>query len=166
MKKWFGPGWPRWPLFLAGFLAIGLRPAHAGDETLVYTVQAGDTLSQIAQAQLGNPEAWKQLQRLNKVADPDRLVPGARIRIPLGLSRSQPGNAQVVWVQGALPSERYQVQVARDSAFTDVLQTNEQSVPEVRVASSQACYIRIKRLGLNGFPGAFESVQVFDPATH
>ncbi len=124
---------------LAGMLALG-SAAQANDGVMIYTVQAGDTLSQIARTQLSNPEAWRQLQRLNKVADPNRLVPGARLKIPLGLSRAQPGEAQVLWVQGDVQVKRIKsggfvaLSVGESLSSGDVLQTGEQGSLTLRFA--------------------------------
>jgi nucleoid-associated protein YgaU len=44
----------------------------------LYTVRSGDTLSKIAQQQLGNPNRWPEIARLNRdiIPDPDRITPG------------------------------------------------------------------------------------------
>ncbi|MEO6205215.1 MAG: LysM domain-containing protein [Mycobacteriales bacterium] len=47
-----------------------------------YTVRSGDTLSRIAQSQLGAAAKWPALARLNGLRDPDRLTVGQRLRLP------------------------------------------------------------------------------------
>jgi nucleoid-associated protein YgaU len=47
-------------------------------------VKAGDTLSGIAKAQLGNAAAYMKIFELNKdqLTDPDKIKPGQELRLP------------------------------------------------------------------------------------
>jgi len=49
-----------------------------------YTVKAGDTLSAIAKAHLGNANAYMKIFELNKdqLTDPDKIKPGQVLRLP------------------------------------------------------------------------------------
>lgn len=47
----------------------------------VYTVQPGDTLSEIAERYCAN---WRDIAATNNLADPDRIYPGQRLVIPNG----------------------------------------------------------------------------------
>jgi nucleoid-associated protein YgaU len=60
----------------------GAPAAAAGAKT--YTVKTGDTLSQIAQAQLGSAGAYMKIFDLNKdqLTDPDKIKPGQVLRLP------------------------------------------------------------------------------------
>jgi nucleoid-associated protein YgaU len=59
----------------------GPAPAPASE---TYTVQAGDTLSKIAKAKLGDANAYMKIFELNKdvLADPDKIKPGQVLKIP------------------------------------------------------------------------------------
>jgi len=50
-----------------------------------YTVQRGETLSEIAQRTLGSSKRWPELVKANEnvIRDPNALVPGTVIRIPV-----------------------------------------------------------------------------------
>lgn len=52
--------------------------------TKTYTVQDGDTLAKIASKVLGSRGRWPEIHALNRdrLADPDRVVPGMVIRVP------------------------------------------------------------------------------------
>lgn len=65
-----------------------------------YAVRPGDTLIDIAAAYMARPQDWPQLQALNEVADPRRLVPGTRLRIPLAWLRQGAAVATVIHVRG------------------------------------------------------------------
>ncbi|NJR68261.1 MAG: LysM peptidoglycan-binding domain-containing protein [Synechococcales cyanobacterium CRU_2_2] len=49
-----------------------------------YTVQAGDSLSKIAEKTLGDPKRWPEIGILNGIADPSKLSVGMVLRIPVG----------------------------------------------------------------------------------
>ncbi len=58
-------------------LSIEIKPVF-------YTIQKGDSLSKVAQAQYGDPMKWKALFEANRevIKDPDLIYPGQQIRIP------------------------------------------------------------------------------------
>ena len=54
-------------------------------EKKTYTVKAGDTLSDIAQAEMGDANRWRELYAANKDAvgdNPDMIHPGLKLEIP------------------------------------------------------------------------------------
>ncbi|MFH8890297.1 peptidoglycan DD-metalloendopeptidase family protein [Streptomyces sp. NPDC017949] len=57
------------------------RPA-ADKAPAAYTVKAGDTLSGIALANLGNAGRYPEIARLNGITDPDRIRAGQRLKLP------------------------------------------------------------------------------------
>lgn len=58
---------------------VGALPAGA---TYAYKVRAGDTLSEIAQRELGSSRRWKEIAAANPGLDPAKLWRDATIRIP------------------------------------------------------------------------------------
>jgi nucleoid-associated protein YgaU len=58
--------------------------ASAGSAAQTYTVKAGDTLSKIAKAQLGDANAYMDIFNANKdqLTDPDKIKPGQVLKIP------------------------------------------------------------------------------------
>ena len=60
----------------------------AADEKVAeksYTIKGGDTLSDIAQEQLGDAGRWKEIYELNKdvIGDnPDMIHPGKKLKLP------------------------------------------------------------------------------------
>ena len=65
-----------------------------------YRIAPGDTLIGISDEYLLRPADWPRLQRLNKIADPLRLVPGSEVRIPNGWLRQTATEAEAVFVRG------------------------------------------------------------------
>lgn len=86
-------------LLLAGCTLGAVAPAAAqqapADTAAVHVVRPGDTLWDLAQRYLENPFLWREIYELNRdvVANPNRIYPAERIRIP-GLV-VQPGEVTV-----------------------------------------------------------------------
>lgn len=93
-------------LLLAGPAFAQDAPSSSTTEEWIYTVQPGDTLSQIASQHLANAVAWKQLQKLNKIADPNKLTPGSSLRVPYGLSSPDLAHAEALRVKGTVTVSR------------------------------------------------------------
>lgn len=89
------PGWrPTLPSAVPGTFELRDLLAFAGvlptlvtlpqPQPLTYVVQPGDTLSSIAQAELGDGGRWPQIFALNRdqISDPDLIVAGQVLRMP------------------------------------------------------------------------------------
>lgn len=79
-------------------------PATAASSALPdawgYRIARGDTLISIAGAELQRPRDWPGLQRLNRIENPRRLVPGSTLSIPVQWLRANEASAEIVFVQG------------------------------------------------------------------
>ncbi|MDO9314908.1 MAG: FecR domain-containing protein [Burkholderiaceae bacterium] len=65
-----------------------------------YRIVPGDTLIGISDEYMVRPADWPRLQRLNRIADPLRLVPGSEVRIPTDWLRQMVTVAEAVFVRG------------------------------------------------------------------
>ncbi|RFC37549.1 MAG: FecR family protein [Candidatus Nitrotoga sp. LAW] len=91
------------PLRYVIALALSLQLANAGaaaEPEWLYTVNPSDTLIGIAADYLANPNNWHQLQKLNGVAEPKRLRPGTKLRLPVALLKREIVIAEVIYVHG------------------------------------------------------------------
>ena len=90
------------PFVLLGMLfhfwLVAAPPASA--QEWLYTVRPGDNLWNITADYLTRMDYWPRLQALNQVADPERLPPGMKLRIPVAWLKRLPASAQVTHVQG------------------------------------------------------------------
>jgi len=75
-------------------------PAAAAEPDLVHAVQAGETLYGLAEQYTGRSDRWHLLQQHNGIADPYRIEPGTRVRIPAALLVFAPSFATVSYVTG------------------------------------------------------------------
>lgn len=82
-----------------------LSPA-AADSDWRYIIQPGDTLIGLTERYLQPDRHWRDVQRLNRVADPLRLPPGGVLRMPLAWLSREASVAQTVFVQGQVSLQR------------------------------------------------------------
>jgi hypothetical protein len=84
---------------------LSLHPAARCAEEWEYTVQPGDTLWDLSERYLLDLSFLPRLQRLNRVADPKRLLPGTRLRFPVAWMKSTSPAARLVAVDGDVQIE-------------------------------------------------------------
>lgn len=86
-----------------GFLLLS-QTAFAADTSKEwkYTVADGDTLIGLTDTLLKPPATWRKLQKLNKVPDPLRLIPGSTLRIPTDWLRGEATVAEIIHMQGSV----------------------------------------------------------------
>jgi hypothetical protein len=75
--------------------------AQAGAEH-VHVATPGDTLIGIGDQLLAEPRRWRDVARLNRLADPDRIAVGQRLRIPVGWMRTEPRPATLLSSTGSV----------------------------------------------------------------
>lgn len=64
----------------------GERGGQDSTSTRTYVVKSGDTLSDIAQSEMGDAKRWPELYEANKDAvgkNPDLIHPGLELKIPV-----------------------------------------------------------------------------------
>ena len=73
-------------------------PAHAQvtDPQVEFTVVKANTLIGLSREILVTPNAWHEVARINHLADPDVILPGQVLRIPVRLLRTTPQGAKIV----------------------------------------------------------------------
>ncbi len=77
-----------------------------------YQVRLGDTIWDLAQRYLRDPNDWPRLQALNDVSEPRRLTPGSIVRFPLDWLRLDHVTARVAALHGDVTVERAEGGVA------------------------------------------------------
>ena len=63
-----------------------------------YTVQPGDTLSKIAEEQLGEMELWPYLASINQIASPYTIYPGEVINIGVAEVEAKKKKSAWPWI--------------------------------------------------------------------
>jgi hypothetical protein len=88
-------------MFAAYFFVVSAH-AFADDQGAMwrYTVRPGDNLITLGKKHLVNPDDWKEVQRLNHIKNPHRMEAGKVLRVPVGMVKQGPADAEVVFVSG------------------------------------------------------------------
>ena len=75
---------PSWRDDVIADIKVVAPAGGAAPAAKTYTVKAGDTLSAIAKAQMGNAQAYMKIFEANKdqLSDPDKIKPGQVLKIP------------------------------------------------------------------------------------
>jgi hypothetical protein len=68
---------------------LQLRLASA-DRTHAHVLKTGETLSALAGDQYGDASDWRRIAELNRIDDPRRLAPGARLALPAMTAGAEP----------------------------------------------------------------------------
>lgn len=70
------------PLPSGASVASAAKPPRSA--TRWYTVQKSDSLHKIARQALDDETRWREIWKLNKITNPDRIRPGTKIKLPAG----------------------------------------------------------------------------------
>ncbi len=73
---------------------------HASDWS--YTFRPGDSLWDLSNKYLISTEYYTELQALNKISDPTKILPGTIIKIPIKWLKKQPSSALITDTYGAV----------------------------------------------------------------
>ncbi|WP_022983016.1 FecR domain-containing protein [Ideonella sp. B508-1] len=83
--------------------ALSCLPSHAGpapEPMLRYTVQPQDTLWSLSARWFQHPASWREVARLNRLSQPNRLSPGQTLKLPLRLLKPENVPATLSLVEG------------------------------------------------------------------
>ncbi len=79
---------------------LAAAAVHAAEPTVDLVVVRADTLIGLSNTVLVSTKAWREVARLNRLPDPNRIVPGQVLKIPARLLRSVPVDARLVSAVG------------------------------------------------------------------
>lgn len=81
-------------------LSIPTTASARGTEYVRYTVKSGDTLLGLANKYFKTANAYRQVQRINGIADPRRMPVGKVLRIPRNVLKTKPAKLEVASASG------------------------------------------------------------------
>ncbi|KQV53406.1 hypothetical protein ASC95_11750 [Pelomonas sp. Root1217] len=117
----------------------------AADADWRYRIQPGDTLITLTDAWLAPPKTWRDLQKLNRVPDPLRLMPGSTLRMPVAWLKREAGVAEAVFARGQVTRQRGSTSEALAVGATlqsgDRIRTGAQSSASLRFADGSRLLI-------------------------
>ncbi len=98
MKKKKGLNWLLFVVLFVGVIAHA-APA-ASEDDYILRVTERQTLIQIGQKYLKNPDDWKEVARINGISNVDLIYPGQEIAIPFHLLKNESLSGEVSFVGG------------------------------------------------------------------
>ncbi|EAR61015.1 FecR domain-containing protein [Neptuniibacter caesariensis] len=156
-------------LFSTFFILSVMAPQQLQAQEWVYSVVDGDTLSEFSEKHLKKTSYWKQLQKINNVADPKRIPVNTKLRIPLAWIKSEPATAEIVDIQGRVkirtaksPEEQF-AQIGDKLSLGDELTTLNNASAMIRFADAsevviqQSTHISFNHLSKYGETGMVDS---------
>ena len=64
-----------------------ITPHEGDDDTMLITIEKGDTLWDLCQEHLKDPLQWRELSKYNDFTNPHLIYPGEKLRIPLAMAK-------------------------------------------------------------------------------
>ncbi|MGQ3111502.1 MAG: FecR domain-containing protein [Brevundimonas sp.] len=142
-------------------------PASAARGAMTdYVIRGGDTLIGIGERLFTRPDNWRQVQTINRVADPYRLQIGSVLRIPTAFLRVKAAGGRIVAFQGRATVSRNGSSLAprldQTLAEGDVLETGPNAYLRLVLSDGGAVIVpsntrmRIDRLRVDVLTGALD----------
>ena len=85
---------------LVALLTATLTAVRAEDTMVEFVVVRTDTLIGLSSSVLVSPTAWREVAKINRLPNPNRILPGQHLRIPTRLLRADAVSATLVSVSG------------------------------------------------------------------
>lgn len=70
------------------------------DQTIEISVSRRDSLINICKKYLDDPSQWRRVARINRLADPDLILPGQMLKLPIELLKGAPADSVVTFLKG------------------------------------------------------------------
>ena len=99
-----------------------ITPHEGDDDTMLITIEKGDTLWDLCQEHLKDPLRWRELSKYNDFTNPHLIYPGEQLRIPLSMAKDAVGIAQDELQQQQEELERLKVELSESEATRDKLE--------------------------------------------
>ena len=99
-----------------------ITPHEGDDETMLITIEKGDTLWDLCQEHLKDPLRWRELSKYNDFTNPHLIYPGEQLRIPLAMAKDAVDIAQDELQQQQEELERLKVELSESEATRDKLE--------------------------------------------
>ena len=71
-----------------------ITPHDGDDDTMLITIEKGDTLWDLCQEFLKDPLQWRELSKYNDFTNPHLIYPGEQLRIPIAMAKEGIESAQ------------------------------------------------------------------------
>ena len=99
-----------------------ITPHDGDDDTMLVTIEKGDTLWDLCQEHLEDPLRWRELSAYNDFTNPHLIYPGEKLRIPVSMAKEVVEIAEEELAEYQVELERLKVELAESEATRDKLE--------------------------------------------
>ena len=99
-----------------------ITPHDGDDDTMLITIEKGDTLWDLCQEHLKDPLQWRELSKYNDFTNPHLIYPGEQLRIPLAMAKDVVEIAEDDLLKQQEELEKLKVELAESEATRDKLE--------------------------------------------
>ena len=99
-----------------------ITPHDGDDDTMLITIEKGDTLWDLCQKHLKDPLQWRELSKYNDFTNPHLIYPGEELRIPVAMAKEVVEIAEEEVAEYQAELERLKVELAESEATRDKLE--------------------------------------------
>ncbi len=99
-----------------------ITPHEGDDDTILITIEKGDTLWDLCQEHLEDPLRWRELSKYNDFTNPHLIYPGEKLRIPLSMAKDAVDIAEDELQQQREELEKLKAELSESEATRDKLE--------------------------------------------
>ena len=107
-----------------------ITPHDGDDETMLITIEKGDTLWDLCQEHLKDPLRWRELSKYNDFSNPHLIYPGEKLRIPLAMAKDVVEIAEEDLAKQQEDLQNLRAELAESEATRDKLEAEISSLNE------------------------------------
>lgn len=99
-----------------------ITPHEGDDNTMLITIEKGDTLWDLCQEHLKDPLQWRELSKYNDFTNPHLIYPGEKLRIPLAMAKDAVEIAEEELLQQQEELEQLKMELADSEGTREKLE--------------------------------------------
>ncbi len=101
-----------------------ITPHDGDDDTMLITIEKGDTLWDLCQEHLKDPLQWRELSKYNDFTNPHLIFPGEKLRIPLAMAKDVVEIAEEDLLKQQQELEKLRMELSESEATRDKLEAD------------------------------------------
>lgn len=101
-----------------------ITPHDGDDDTMLITIEKGDTLWDLCQEHLKDPLQWRELSKYNDFTNPHLIFPGEQLRIPLAMAKDVVQIAEEDLLKQQEELEKLRMELSESEATRDKLEAD------------------------------------------
>lgn len=131
-----------------GFVLLSSGSYASEEKYLEIVVVRHDTVITLCSRYLEDPGRWREVTRINRLADPYTIFPGQRLIIPLALLKGTPLEGTISFLKGDVEVRRKDsdlwnpIRLNEKISPGDTIKTGDEGAAEITFEDSTALYIK------------------------